>query len=289
MTTWSRKKTFVAGLAIILVVNVVALGGVAYNRSGDPESILHLSQRELQVPYEWGNGAENSGVAVSIMWRVLTDETENLFDSFNPYWSSGGSPAWLDKGKLAVLGFAVDQLSANDDVPYSRQQSKEMFLVLELDGPEYQKALERTTQYAAHVEQVNIANIGNKDAAERIKSAKEQLEREQRDNSRLFVIDAGLDAVPLRAKYPDLAHYAVVRGKVRPQPIFRQKERHIGGYITSLSISEINVPVEFRQGLKLPVRRTWMDHNNSTGSFEAEVAFGKRLEPWIRAMSGKSF
>ncbi|MEK7787846.1 MAG: DUF4824 family protein, partial [Chloroflexota bacterium] len=38
----------VAGIALILTTNVVVLAGVAYNHSGDAESVLKLSQRELR-------------------------------------------------------------------------------------------------------------------------------------------------------------------------------------------------------------------------------------------------
>lgn len=53
MNLLTRGRTLIAGIAIILVVNAIALGGVAYNRSGTPESTLHLSQRELSEPYVW--------------------------------------------------------------------------------------------------------------------------------------------------------------------------------------------------------------------------------------------
>src|SRR5690606_12121573 len=48
-----RALTFALGAAIILAANAVALGGVAWNRSGEPESRVALSQRELARPPEW--------------------------------------------------------------------------------------------------------------------------------------------------------------------------------------------------------------------------------------------
>ena len=42
---WSRMHTTIAGVGLIVVVNAVALLGAAYNRSGEPESVLRLSER----------------------------------------------------------------------------------------------------------------------------------------------------------------------------------------------------------------------------------------------------
>ena len=68
MMAWQRKHTFIAGMLLILLTNAVALLGVAYNRSGTPESRLTLSQRELQLPY--GAMTEDSGLTLQIRWRA---------------------------------------------------------------------------------------------------------------------------------------------------------------------------------------------------------------------------
>ncbi len=51
----SRTLTIAIGAALILVANGVALTGVAYNRSGEPDSRLNLSQRELGRPCPLGS------------------------------------------------------------------------------------------------------------------------------------------------------------------------------------------------------------------------------------------
>ena len=51
MIAWTRRHTLIAGLGLILGVNAIVLGGVAYNRSGEPESLLQLSERELYTPF----------------------------------------------------------------------------------------------------------------------------------------------------------------------------------------------------------------------------------------------
>lgn len=47
MITWSNTRTLAAGVAVILLPNAIALTGVASNRRGEPESALHLTQREV--------------------------------------------------------------------------------------------------------------------------------------------------------------------------------------------------------------------------------------------------
>ena len=106
--------------------------------------------------------------------------------------------------------------------------------------------------------------------------------------SRLFVVDADLDRDQLRAMYPDNKVYSIVRGQIRINGNGNQKT--LSGYVTNISAETINVPVEFRNFIE--PRRQQFDlqnpyPNNSSNSFEATIAFGKRLEPWIVNLSKK--
>ena len=272
MIVWSRRRTLIAGISLILVVNAIALAGVAYNRSGAPDSTVQLSERELQAPGRW-RSKENSGVALSLRWRV--DGGTGAQEAYYGY----GSAAWLDKAKLAALGFDVAQDQNPAGRTFKQQRMKEVLLVLELDGPAYRQSLERARKKADDEEKLNEANPGNKEFAQRTKAAKERLVREELENTRLFVIDAGLDAQALRAQYPDQAHYLIVRGQIRPQWVSRDKQERLTGSISAISISQINVPVEFQPALMQT------EATNKSARFKATVAYGKRLEPWIVALS----
>lgn len=276
MIAWSRRRTLIAGVSLILAVNAIALAGVAFNRSGAPESTVQLSERELQAPGRW-KSKENSGVALSLRWRVHSgiDVPETYYE----YASYGGTAAWLDKAKLAALGIEVSQEQSRMARNFKLLRMKEVLLVLELDGPAYRQSLERARKKADDEEKLNQANPGNKEFAQRTKAAKEGLMREELENTRLFVIDAGLDAEALRAQYPDQAHYLIVRGKIRPQQINRDKQERLMGFISAISISQINVPVEFQPALMQT------EATNKPPRFKATVAYGKRLEPWIVALS----
>ena len=78
--------------------------------------------------------------------------------------------------------------------------------MLELDGPAYRDSLAQVRRLTATVT----------DKTE-IKQAKDALLKEEQQNTRLFAIDAGVDAEALRVRYPDRAHYAIARGTIRPQ------------------------------------------------------------------------
>jgi uncharacterized protein DUF4824 len=286
--TWSRNRTLVAGLALIAVTNAVALGGVAWNRSGTPESELKLTQRELQDFYGFRVDREAGGTEMIMRWRTFSAEDDGVF--YESYY--GGMPDWIDEAKLAALGFDVSK--PRDPERASRRSErilpKEALIVLELDGPAARTALERTRERAARAAK-EAAATDKPEQKSRAKMAAEALKREETSNSRLFAVDLGLDAAALRAKYPDRSRYAIVRGKVRayaPAPYGQAKERRWRGYIESLDNPRVNVPLEFRKQAGAALRtlpRPQAGPTDAGPRYEITVAFGKRFEPWVTAVS----
>jgi len=281
---WSRTRTLVAGVALIAITNAVALVGVAWNRSGEPESELTLTQRELRWPYSYGFDEEGAGLALDIRWRVLTAGQADL-DYFNYH----GAPEWLDRAKLESLGFDLSRRSsaARMDRRYERLLPREALLVLELDGPAFQQALERARERVAKEAAREAAGSGKKGSRDPAQSAAEQLKREETSGSRLFAVDAGLDAAALRAKYPDRARYAIVKGIVRAQfNRNRSGEGEFTGHVENLVNRQVNVPIEFRRAIgSVPRTAAWKEMAQEGSPFQITVAFGKRFEPWIIAAS----
>ena len=273
MIAWNRRRTLIAGVALIIAVNALVLAGVAYNRSGQPTSTMQLSERELRLPSGRLNSKENSGVALGLVWRVRRGNDASDAD----YVSFGGGADWLDQAKLVALGFDVAPDRA--ERKFKQRRSKEVLLVLELDGPAYRQALARAQQKADDEEKLLFANPGNKEFERRAKRARETAERDEREASRLFVVDAGLDDAALRAQYPDPTHFLIARGQIRPQRVTRDRQERLSGHISALSVAQINVPLEFQPALKQATATA------KTASFSATVAFGQRLEPWIVALS----
>ncbi len=197
---WSRRHTLALGAALIVATNAVALLGVAYNRSGTPESELRLSQRELRPPYQWGLQRENSGLSLTLVWQAG-----------EPY---GSTAAWLDRAKLTELGFDVSRSAGRRH--YEKVRDREVYLVLELAGSAYQAALDAARERAEKRKAEALAHPGDAKLKTQADFSQKQLFHEEHEASRLFVIDAGLDAGALRAKYADRSRYAIVRGRVRP-------------------------------------------------------------------------
>ena len=268
MRRWTRMHTLIAGSMIIAVTNIVALAGVAYNRSGDPESTLQLGNRELHVPASWGFESENSGMALRFSWRVLGKKPDEDQADRSYFPISSGPPEWLNAAKMAELGFDVSPIDGARDsrTRYSRQLRKEVFLVLELDGPAYQEMLARA--------EANAARAAN---------GRDQLNRERNESTRLFVVDAGLDADTLRAKYPSRSRHAIVRGTVRPWVVWDDNEATLSGDVSALSVEQLNVPLAFRAPFEPHYERR---SRRAVGvPFTLSVAFGRRLEPWIVSAS----
>ena len=120
---WNRRAATWVGLALLVLTNAVALGGVAYNRSGEPDAVLKLGERELSPPYVWNDKGENSGLSLKLQWRG-TPPAARLRGKA-AYWSDR-NPAWLDARKMRELGFAADAMSMPrlfDDIPASRHRA----------------------------------------------------------------------------------------------------------------------------------------------------------------------
>lgn len=271
MMKWSR--TLMAGSALILLVNAVALSGAAYNRSGEPESRLRLTQRELQHS-QWARMKDNSGITLTLNWRVAREDAAQQIDFGLGYYDGGwGTPAWLDQAKMSELGFDVAGMSGSD-LQAKKMQSREVLLVLELDGQAWRQALQRASAYAEQTKALLATNPEFDEFKQKAKTAEENYQREAQTNSRLFVVDAGLDLPKLRAAYPDRARYAIVHGLIRPQVRKEKNAMRITGNISELFAGHINVPLDYRQVFE------------TAAPYEVTVAFGKRLEPWVVAASG---
>ena len=276
----SPKRILTAAFALIVIVNIVVLAGVAYNRSGEPDSTLRLSERELRVPYVWSGMMESSGLALSLDWRVLApDATDATRDAWQ-YSSYRGAPTWLDANKMASLGFDLASFSAATTARRAswRDAARDVMLVLEFNGAAYQTSLARAIKY----DEDNVVRP-NETAESRAK----MLKREQAQNSRLFVVDAGLDAAALRAKYPDRSRFAILRGQVRPGWQRDSNANTLTGMVSALSVAGLNVPPAMRRVFE-GASADRGDSEKSLVRYDVDVAVGKRLEPWITAAVRKS-
>lgn len=277
MRILTRGRTLALGIGLIVLTNTIALGGVWWNRSATPDSALALSERELGLPWRSLRLTENSGLALNLNWRVAGREAGEFVSGFTV---NGGTPEWLDAPKMAALGFPSD--AAHDDGErrrYVRQLPREVILVMELAGPAWQRALAKARENADRHAAAAAANVGSKQFAARAKQASDELAREENSNSRLFVIDAGLDARLLREKYPDRSRFLLLRGTVRPGMHSRERDTpQATGYVSRVGQGRIHVPHALREPLE-----SLRAHGEPGGGdrFTATLLIGQRLEPWL--------
>lgn len=271
MITLTTRHGLLAGLALILLTNAVALAGVWYNRQGQPESSLLLSERELLRDHE-GPSRENSGLALRLDWRSPRPAAPSNRYEHRP----------LQQEQLLALGFAPLDERAPD---YRQRHGKrQVLVVLELDGPAYQTELRRTEAELLQASQA-LAQLPNDEQLQiREKLAREDLASERQHASRLFAIDVGLDATSLRQRYPDRSRYALVPGTVSVWCDCSGNVRQLTGQISQLYNSSLNVPHAWRSTLaeRLPAAYS----SEQRPSFQARVNYGQRLEPWISAIHG---
>ena len=112
MRAWSRGRTLAIGLGLIALSNAVALGGVWWNRAAGPESTLTLSERELSLPWHALRNRENSGLALTLNWRIADREAGEFISG---YTVNGGMPEWLDGARQRVA--AAVQPSSDQQAP----------------------------------------------------------------------------------------------------------------------------------------------------------------------------
>jgi hypothetical protein len=291
----STKWLVWGGAVLLALTNAVMLVGVASNRRFPPESILKLTERELGPQWDWmWQSGENSGLSLELRLRTEPVLTPGIDDGTGPSLlysgvvgfyagSYAGATPWLDRSKLATLGFDVTVLPGDDAAAehYERMLGRDVLLVLELDGPVRQRALEAARAALARLEN-SAADPTSKCRADCLRNARDALSQEERQASRLFVVDAGLDRAALQRKYTDPTRYAVVRGQIAPTVIGERSSARLYGRVTAVRCDNINVPMKFRDAIPVdgPVRPVTA---SSQEPFQVTVAFGRRLEPWILA------
>ena len=276
-------RTLAAGLAIIIVTNLIVLGGVAYNRAGQPDAVVDLSERELSLPPLYQADSENSSMALNINCRIETETAAYNAGSADCL----GNPGWLNKEKLLALGFALQprQDKRPGYVREDKTQPRRVYLVLEQNGDAYQRSLAGRELDLAE-QQGLLANMPDKaDYKRRVKVAENMLDRERHDYSRLFAIDAGLDMTVLRSRYPDRRRYILMQALVRPVWRNTKRDDDWQGTITELLVDTIYIPLEYRAVFDSLEETRYQTGQDGQGShYKVRVAVGRRAEPWILAV-----
>jgi len=301
MTLRSQRAFLIGGILLILVANVAVFLGVRANRQLPTESTLLLTERELPPSTAWSLSPEDSGLSLQLTPRILMPESENPDEpvAVDPD-SSWGSPPWLTFAKLKALGFALGSGSHSDEERrrVEKQLPREVFVVLELNGDSYRRALQEAQSTAIRHEQQAQADPNNKNLAEIAEISRKRADAEQSRESRLFCIDAGLDPVALRKSYPDRSHFAIARGSIAVAVFEKAGHWRVTGQFVGLRIPRLNVPLIYRPVFGASRQRDYADSiargiagetadQRDALHYNVSVAWGRRLEPWITAATSR--
>lgn len=282
----SPRRLFMLGFALLLLTNLVVLAGVAYNRSGEPDARITLTERELRPWHSYND--ENSGFALRVAWRISDDQEDDHYLYYSrpqifPYYR--GNTEWLDSNKLDALGFDTDEIFRRGDDPdrYKVPISREAYVVLEYDGDAYRRALSHA-QATVNKEKKALADRSDdEELQERVKKAERWLEFERIENSRLFVVNVGPDPDLLRQQYSDRGHFIIAKGLVSADYFDSCDRMGVFGRIQQVHIDSIHVPLRFREQFDaiLVPRSVRSEDPPQPPRYAVDLAYGSRLEPWI--------
>lgn len=275
---WSRARALLVALALIVATNAVVLAGVAYNRSGEPEAVLRLTERELRLrQWSWPSN-ENSSIDVDLNWRIAPPDAQHAEHDGYAYWGLH----WLQSAQLRELGFYIDGDLEWDDawVRVARQPSRRVWLALEYEGPAYQASVERAAKRLEREAVLAQANPGDDEFRGRLAASRKELEREQRFASRLFIIDVAPDEDALRARYPDRQRYVIIRGRIDLTIQGDAGHWRPIAQVVDMDVGAIRVPYTYRHIVE-PFSTHRPSCQECEPRFAATVHFGRRFEPWI--------
>ena len=270
-----KRAGWLVALLLLVLVNAMVLAGVAWNRSGEPDSMLQLTERELPLDDRLSGAEENTGVAFSLDLH-----------------SGSYSPAWLDANKLRALGFSPPETGSktgDDDEWQKRSLPRQAWVVLEFDGPAWQAALAGQERGLADL---RLELEVGKATHEQIERAEKVLTRMQHSGSRLVAVDAGKDAAVLRAAYQDPTRYLVTGAKVHMwvRRTLASEDAtgplSVEGYLQVL-VNRIHVPLKHQPVLQavlgedLRGDRVEGAEQPPLPRYAVRLHYGRRHEPWV--------
>ncbi|PUA28081.1 MAG: hypothetical protein B0W54_16460 [Cellvibrio sp. 79] len=255
------NKLLWGAAGLLIMVNCVVLGHSFYNRL-ETQAPITFSERELNLPGNYGFEKENSGVSLSIQWSTHPGSASDDIYYYR-------RELQLSAEHYATFGFS-------DVCDHQRVTIDEQgFALLEFNGNAHQQRIEQLRTQLSQLEQSSAH-------AEKIKDAKDELRQLEKERSRLYIIDAAASRATLEAA---LAKQKATTGNqflILPaviSDVYRQcdnKQKDPNTvYIDDLLVDRIYVPREYH---------ALFSDKNKNHHFQATIAFGKMDEPWLESL-----
>ena len=267
------KPLLLSAFGLLIVSNAFVLAHVAMNRSGESDSEMQLTARELQY---YGGRSDESGVLLMLRWTNTAPEY--------PTGLPGEAPVWFDQKKLEEIGFDLSVPASSPKAArfYENLRSREVFVALEYEGPAWEAWLKdrepRLEKESSYGPQVTLPD---------------RIEIERQTTPRLVTTDVARDPAQLRRKYPDRTRVmllqALVRAKLEPErralltaPL---RPAYLRGAITRLAIESINVPQPLSRRLEGKSYSPWTYDGNRVKieppPYSVTLRVGSKFEPWV--------
>lgn len=289
----ASAASIAAACGLVVATNVAILAAAGWNRQGRPQATLLLTERELGMP-----AARQDEVSSLELKLRLTHDPPGVLQRA-AMWKHRELPGvrydWLDRDKLRELGLRVDLDAADPeaDERYSRSLSRPVWVAVEQDGAAWRRWI---AGREAEVTELRAAVERGEKEPSALAEAEALLALDRTMRSRLFPVDAGLDAQELRRRYPDGTRYAVLGALLRPEVVHPEDgEPYLTAKWTGALVGQVHVPRESRRRLEsfLP-EETWREVEKREREqarsgwpvpvaprYRATLALGRRHEPWL--------
>jgi Domain of unknown function (DUF4824) len=271
------RAGLLVGLALVAATNGWILARVAWNRSGEPEARVELTERELGLPWRPPDEDEESGL--SLILHVQGPAR----------WDRDPNPPWLDRDKLRELGFDVHVPLASAEAAdfYAEVPRRKAYAVFEMEGDAWRRHLEDKEEELAHCR----ARLGCPEGTT-AKELEGWLESLRQTGSRLIAIDAGRNPEALRRRHPDRRRCLIL--PVLVGLVFESASQGspaaLNGYLDPQN-ARIHVPLPLRSTFDAVYRDQRRrgfrgpDESGEAGEqdprYRAVLGVGDRYEPWL--------
>ncbi len=281
-----------AGCVLIVATGSLYLTAAAWNRSGEPEAVLALTERELALP--WGRQDDGTALDLFVVLGVEAPGTVRRTARWRHHELPSVDEPWIEPDELRRLGFRVDRDPSDPEADeyYSRQIGRRAYVVLEYEGEAWSRWLDRREEQVRQLRRRGDAGAVDRAA---LADAEALLALDRTMRSRLFPVDAGTDADELRQRYPDRRRFAVLPAVVVPRVLRPEGGPAMLSAAVRLLVSRVHVPLALRRQLEplLPketfeevearerraAAQGWPEP--TPARYGATVAIGRRLEPWL--------
>jgi hypothetical protein len=275
-----KRRGLMIALALIVLVNIIVLAGVNYNRTGEPDATVTLTERELHLV---SSKKENSGVSLKLELQAEPDKP-------------GEGSYWFDRKKLEEVGFdcskSMDASDASDY--YDRVLPRKTYVVLEYEGTAW-KLWQAGREKQLRALEAKVAE--GREERKTLDTGRKRFKWELEGGSRLFAVDAGNDPARLRQRYTDRTRYVITPALVRLNLLRvdaaeKQRKPVLVGYVREILTDEIHVPRD-RQGILASLKPaeyySFYDDrkDNFAPRYTVKLTYGRRYEPWVEQVMKK--